>query len=135
MKVLHSICQQIWKTQQWQLDWKTSVFIPMPKNVETTTKLDSCQLSSVTQLCPTLCDPRDCIIPGLPVHHQLTEPIQTHVNHISNTIQPSHPLSSHSPPAFNLSQHQDLFQWFFTSGCQSIGVSALAAVLPINIQD
>ena len=102
MKVLHSVCQQIWKTQQWQLDWKTSVFIPMPKNVESTTQLDSSQLSSVTQLCPTLCDPRDCITPGLPVHHQLTEPIQTHVDHIGNTIQPSHPLSSHSPPTFNL---------------------------------
>ena len=53
----------------------------------------------------------DCSTPGLPVHHQLPELIQTHVNWGSNTIQPSHPLLSPSPPTFNLSQHQGLFQW------------------------
>ena len=73
------------------------------------------QFTSVTevqslQLCPTLCDPMDSSTPGLPVHHQLPEPIQTHVHCISDAIQPSHPLSSPSPPAFNLSQHQGLFQ-------------------------
>ena len=66
------------------------------------------QFSSVAQLCPTLCDPMDCSTPGFPVHHQLPEFAQTHVHRISDAIQPSHPLSSPSPPAFNLSQHQGL---------------------------
>ena len=67
-------------------------------------------LSSV-QSCPTLCDPMDCSMPGLPVHHQLPELAQTHVHRVSDTIQPSHPLSSPSPPAFSHSQHQGLFKW------------------------
>ena len=54
--------------------------------------------------------PMDCSTPGLPVHHQLPEPTQTHVHRVSDAIQPSHPLSSPSPPAFNLSQHQGLFK-------------------------
>ena len=57
----------------------------------------------------------DCSMPGLPVHHQLPEFIQTHVHRVSDAIQPSHPLSSPSPPAFNLSQHQGLFQWVNSS--------------------
>ena len=69
------------------------------------------QFSLVTQLCPTLSDPMDCSMPGLPVHHQLLEFIQTHVHWIGDAIQPSHPLSSPSPPTFNLSQHQGLFKW------------------------
>ena len=74
--------------------------------------------------------------PGFPVHHQLLEPTQTQVHCNGDAIQPSHPLSSPSPPAFNLSQHQGLFQsQFFTSGGQSIGVSASASVLPMNNQD
>ena len=68
------------------------------------------QFSSVAQSCPTLCDPMDCSMPGLPVHHQLLEFAQIHVHRIGDAIQPSHPLSSPSPPAFNLSQHQGLFQ-------------------------
>ena len=98
--------------------------------------LSSVQFSSVAQSCPTLCEPMDCSMPGLPVHHQLPEVTQTHVHCDSDAIQPSHPLSSPSPTAFNLSQHQGLFKWeFFTSGGQSIGVSASASVLPMNIQD
>ena len=74
-------------------------------------KLDHrAQLSSVTQSCPTLCDPMDCSTPGLPVHHQLLESTQTHVHEVGDAIQPSHPLSSPSPPALNLSQHQGLFK-------------------------
>jgi len=69
------------------------------------------QFSSVTQLCLTLCDPMDCSIPGIPVLHQLPELAQTHVHWVGNAIQPSHPLLSPSPPAFNISQHQGLFQW------------------------
>ena len=68
------------------------------------------QFSSVTQLCPTLCDPMDYSMPGFPVHHQFPVLTQTHVHHVGDAIQPSHPLSSPSPPAFNLSQHQDLFR-------------------------
>ena len=67
------------------------------------------QFSSVTQSCLTLCDPMDCSTPGLPDHHKLPEFTQTHVHRVGDAIQPSHPLSSPSPPAFNLSQHQGLF--------------------------
>ena len=70
----------------------------------------SLQFSSVAQLCLTLCDPMGCITPGLPVHHQLPELAQTHVHGVRDTIQPSHPRSSPSPPASNLSQHQGLFK-------------------------
>ena len=68
------------------------------------------QFSSVTQSCPTLCDPMECSMPGFPVHHQLPELTQTHIHRVSDAIQPSHPLPSPSPPAFNLSQHEGLFQ-------------------------
>ena len=71
--------------------------------------------SSVAQLCPTLCDPMNCSMPGLPVHHQLPEFTQTHVRQVSDAIQPSHPLLSPSPPAPNPSQHQGLFQWVNSS--------------------
>ena len=68
------------------------------------------QFSSVAQLCPTLFDPMNRSTPGLAVHHQLPEFTQTHVHQVSDAIQPSHPLSSPSPPAPNPSQHQGLFQ-------------------------
>ena len=67
--------------------------------------------SDQSQLCPTLCDPMNRSMPGLPVHHQLLEFTQTHVYRVSDAIQPSHPLSSPSPLAPNPSQHQSLFQW------------------------
>ena len=67
-------------------------------------------VNSVTQSCLTLCNPMESISPGFPVHHQLPEPIQTHVHHIGDAIQPSHPLLSPFSLAFNLSQHQGLFQ-------------------------
>ena len=72
-------------------------------------QISTVQLSSVTQLCPTLCNPMNHSTPGLPVHHQLPEFTQTYVHRVSDAIQPSHPLLSPSHPAFNLSQHQDLF--------------------------
>ena len=75
----------------------------------------SVQFSSVTQSCLTLCDPMDCSTPGLPVHHQLPEFTQTHVHCVGDAIQPSHPLSSPSPPTFNLSQYQGLFRWVSSS--------------------
>ena len=73
------------------------------------------QLSSVSQSCPTLCDPMNCSTPDLLVHHQLPEFTQTHVHQVSDAIQPSHPLSPPSPPAPNPSQHQSLFQWVNSS--------------------
>ena len=72
--------------------------------------LECIRFSSAAQLCPTLCNPMDCSTPGFPVHHQLPAPTQTHVHHIGDAIQLFHALSSPSPPAFNLSQHQGLFQ-------------------------
>ena len=75
----------------------------------------SVQFSSVAQLCLTLSDPMNCSTPGLPVHHQLPESTQTHVHWVGDGIQPSHPPSSPSPPAFNLSQHQGLFKWVSSS--------------------
>ena len=74
------------------------------------TSLSSVQFSSVAQSCPTLCDPVNHSTPGLPVHYQLPEFTQTHAHRVSDAIQPSHPLSSPSPPAPNPSQHQGLFQ-------------------------
>ena len=84
-------------------------------------------VSSVSQSCPTLCEPMDCSMPDFTVHHQLPELAQTHVHRVSNAIQPSHPLLSPSLPAFNLSKHQGLFQ----------GVSSLhqvAKVLELQLQ-
>ena len=75
------------------------------------TQFSSVPFSSVAQSCLTLCDSMDCSTPGLPVHHQLPELTQTHVYWVGDAIQPSHPLSSPFPPAFNLSQHQGLFHW------------------------
>ena len=160
VKVLHSIYQQIGKTQQWPQEWKGQFSFQfqrktMPKNVQTTIQLHSShtlgkqcskfskpgfnrtwttnfqtlkldlekaekpdiklptyvQFCSVTQSCPTLCNPVDCSTLGLPVHHQLPEFTQTHAYCVSNAIQPSHPLLSPSSPTFNLSQKHGLFQW------------------------
>ena len=69
------------------------------------------QFSSFVQSCSTLCNPMNCSTPGFPVQRQLLELIQTHVHWVGDDIQPSHPLLSPSPPAFNLSHHQGLFQW------------------------
>ena len=93
--------------------------------------------SSVVRSYPTACHPMDCSTPGFPVHHQLLQFAQAHVNQFDDAIQRSHPLSSPSPPAFNLSQHQGSFQMslLFASGGQSIGVSASTSVLLMNIQD
>ena len=91
--------------------------LAIPWNVEGTLgmgqrqHLSSAQFSSVTQLCLIPCNPMDCSTPGFPVHYQLPEFTQTHVHWVGDAIQPSHPLSSPSPPAFNLSQHQGLFKW------------------------
>ena len=95
------------------------------------------QFSSVTQSCPTLCDPINCSTLGLPVSHQILEFNQTNVHWVSDAIQPSHPLSSPSTPNHQSFPASGSFQisQFFASGGQSIGVSASASVLPMNIQD
>ena len=87
------------------------------------------------QSCPTLCDPMDCSMPGLPIHHQLPEFNQTLVHWVGDAIQPSHPVvpfsclqSFPASGSFQMSQ-------FFTSGGQSTGLSASASILPMNIQD
>ena len=90
-------------------------------------KSGSVQFSSVTQSCPTLCDPMNRSMPGLPVHHQLPEFTQTHVHRVIDAIQPSHPLLSPFLPATNPSQHQGLFQWVNSS-------HEVAKVLEFQIQ-
>ena len=94
------------------------------------------QFTLVAQSCPILCDPMESSIRGFPVHHQLLELAQTQVHRVSDAIQPFHPLSSPSPPTFNLSQHQGLLQWVSSSQqVESIGVLASTSGLPINTQD
>ena len=95
----------------------------------------SFQFTSVTQSCPTIWDPMDCSMPGLPVHHQLLEFTQTHGHWVGDAIQQTHPLPPPSPPACNLSQHQGLFKWVSSSGGQSTEVLASISVLPMNTQD
>ena len=97
--------------------------------------IDRNRFSSVAQSCPALCGPMSRSMPGLPAHHHLPDFTQTHVHRVGDAIQPSHPLSSPSPPAPNPSQHQSfpmsqLSAW----GGQSIGVSALASFLPKKSQ-
>ena len=98
----------------------------------TTYQLGSVQFSSVTQSCPTLCDPMDYSTLGFPVHHQLLELTQTHVHWVGDAIQPSHPLLLPSIfPSIRVSSNESVLciRW------PSIGASALASVLPMNVQD
>ena len=113
--LLHSLCQ---------LTVVSQVYTPV-------------QFSSVAQLNLTFCDPMDCNTPGFPVYLQIPELAQTHVRWVGDAIQLFHPLSSSSPPAFNLSQYQGLFQWVssFYQVAKSIGALTSAPVLPMNIQD
>ena len=94
----------------------------------------SVQFSSVAQSCPTLCGPMNRSTPGLPVHHQLPESTQTHVHRVGDTIQPSVIPFSSCLQSFPASASFPMSQFFASSG-QSIGVSASASVLPMNIQD
>ena len=91
------------------------IFIEDQMNFQTVMCLQSVQFSSVAQSCPTLCDPMNRSTPGFPVHHHLPEFTQTHIHQVGDAIQPSHPLSSPSPPASNASQHQSLFEWVNSS--------------------
>ena len=109
-------------------------FIYNPKFKSINISLYGTSVSSVAQLCPTLCDPMDCSTSGIPVHHQLPEFTQTHVHWVGDAIQPSHPLSPTSPPTINLSQHQALFQWL--SSLQQVAqVLEFKLVPPMNTQD
>ena len=99
------------------------------------TSADTVQFNSVAQSCPTLCNPMNHSTPGLPVHHQLPEFTQTHVYRVRDAIQPSHPLSSPSPPAPNPSQHQSFpMSQLFARGGQITGVSASASFPPKKSQ-
>ena len=88
---------------------------PPKQKLSQLSKFSSVQFGSVAQSYLTLCNPTNHSTPGLPVHHHLPESTQTHVNRVCDAIQPSHPLSSPSPPAPNPSQHQILFQWVNSS--------------------
>ena len=91
-------------------DCKRFAFSLPSANFKQPYQIRSDQIRSVAQSCPTLCDPMNRSTPALPVHHQLPEFTQTHIHRVSDTIQPSHPLSSPSRLAPNPSQHQSLFQ-------------------------
>ena len=95
-----------WKSFLYSSVYSCHLFLISPASI---------QFSSVAQSCPTLCDPMNRSTPGFPVHHQLLGLTQTHIHWVSDAIQPSHPLSSPSPPAPNPSQHQSLFQWVNSS--------------------
>ena len=124
-------------TLSFVLDWPKSLtwmnFLANPMTVKIL-KWFSVHFTSAAQLCLTLSDPRNRSRPGLPIHHQLPEFTQTHVHRVSDAIQPSHPLSSPSPPAPSPFQPVPMSQ-LFTWGDQTIGVSASASVLPVNTQD
>ena len=113
----HLLCLEIPKILLWILNilmyqnWVTNSSLLIIITISTLLV----QFHSVAQSCPTLCDPMNHSTPGLSVHHQLPEFTQTHVHRVSDAIQPSHPLSSPSPPAPNPSQHQSLFQWVNSS--------------------
>ena len=98
------------KQEQQQVETSSAVYPPASLKQPPGNSCCTVQFSSVAQPCPTLCDLIDCSTPGIPVHHQLSEFTQTHVRRVGDATQPSHPLSSPSPPAFNLSQLQSLFK-------------------------
>ena len=128
---LHAVCMSLNQVQLFATPWT----VAHQRDSPPTPKLRLSQFSSVTQSCLTLCDPMDCSTPGLPVHHQFPKFTQSHVHWVGGAIQPSHPLSSPSPPTFILSQHQSFqMSQFFALGGQSSGVSASTSVLPMNIQ-
>ena len=115
-RAMQDSCCQLTSTHSWvlwqQVGCKRG---PTGRNIGHERRPYTYQFRSVSQSCSTLCDPMDCNTPGLPVHHQLLELTHTHVHRVGDAIQPSHPLSSPSPPALNLSQHQGLFQWVSSS--------------------
>ena len=128
--------QKKWSAYFANVMYKLCIKFPFMFIINLTIQFSSVQFISVAQLCPTLCYPMNHSTPGLPVHHHLPEFTQTHVHRVHDAIQPSHPLSSPSPPAPNPSQHQGLFQWVNTSHqvAKVTGVSASASFLPKKSQ-
>ena len=131
----HNLYFLMTEVQYYILDWQGTicicemgyVYVHMCVSAYDTLIVFKDTFSSVTQSCLTLRDPMDHSTPVFPVHHQLPEPAENHVHWVSDATQPSHPLSSPSPPAFNLSQHQSLFQWVSSS-------HQVAKVLEIQLQ-
>ena len=114
MKVLYSLfCMGLRVKDNWKR-WTVNNKVSDSKMTQVYPQ-SSVQFSPVVQSCLTLCDPMNRSTPGLPVHHQLPESTQTHVHWVGDAIHPSRPLSSPSPPALNLSQHQGLFKWVSSS--------------------
>ena len=124
--ICSSICYEVIRPNKmilvlWMLSFKPAFslssfnFIKRLLNSSSLSAINSVQFSSVTQSCPTLCDPMNLSTPGLPMHHQLPESTQTYVHWVGDAIQPPHALSSPSPPAFSLSQLQGLFKWVSSS--------------------
>ena len=97
--------------KRWACSWKPVCWVGKYWQGRRQKSFSSVQVRSVTQLCLILCDLMACSMPGFSVHHQLPELAQTHVHCVSDAIQSSHSLSSPSPPAFNLAQHDGLFHW------------------------
>jgi len=106
---------KVWLVWQWGMKDELIRWIVVRKNSSLKSYCSDFQFSSVAQSCLILCDPINHSTPGLPVHHQLPESMQTHNHQVGDAIQPSHPLSSPSPPALNFCQHQGLFQWVNSS--------------------
>ena len=109
----------------WTISLKTDTHVHVPW-------LYKVQFNLVAQSCLVLCNPMDCSMPDLPVHHQLMEFIQTHVHWVSDAIQSSDPLSSPSPPTFNLSQHQGLFKWVSSLHQEAKVLSFIYSIGPSN---
>ena len=143
VKVLHSICQQIWKTQQWPQDQKRSVFIPVPKKGNAKECSNYCTVVFISHaskvmlkiLQVRLQQSMNCSMPGLPVHHQLPE--FTKLMSIESLMPSNHLILCRPllPPSIFPSIRDFLMSHFFASVGRSIGVSASASVLPMNIQD
>ena len=110
-KDLSEKCKEMRKT----IEWERRDLFKKIRDTKGAFHASSVPFSSITQSCPTFCDPMNCSTPGLPVHHYLPEFTQTHVHQVGDAIQPSHPLSSPFPPAPNPSLHQSLFQWINSS--------------------
>ena len=136
---LESVCVCVWLFSLLNMLFSLLLFAwkPVISRFFRVIMFSSVQFSSVAQSCLTVCDPMNHSTPGLPVHLHLLEFTVTHVHWVGDAIQPSHPLSSPSPPPPSPFQHQSLFQWVNSSHevAKVLEFSALASVLPVNTQD
>ena len=135
MRWLYYLFTNSFPTDRWMLS-RYQYFLTLLR-LRSILAFSSVQFISVTQSCPTLCNPMNCSTPGLPVHHQLLEFTQTHDHWVDDAIQQSHPLSSPSPPSLNLSQHQGLFKWVNSlhEVAKVLEFQASTSVLPMNTED